>query len=110
MRAFRLAGPAALSDLVGDALVVEFGMAARLVERRVDDRVLDDDLTHGVSALAVWKSYTKGSPSAKRTVESILSELIETPEMGRRRPFEPVLKCGALGERPLSVTHWPLGG
>ena len=44
-------GPAAVDDLVGDALVGEPEMARRLVERRVDDRVLDDDLTHTVTFL-----------------------------------------------------------
>ena len=40
------AGPAAVDDFVGDALVGEAEMARRLVERRVDDRVFDDDLAH----------------------------------------------------------------
>jgi hypothetical protein len=34
------------NDLVGDALVAESEMAIRLGERRIDDRVLDDDLAH----------------------------------------------------------------
>ena len=39
-------GPAAVNNLAGDALVAKSEMAGRLVERRVDDRVFDDDLTH----------------------------------------------------------------
>ena len=35
-----------LDDLVGDAVVVELEVARRLLEGRVDDRVLDDDLPH----------------------------------------------------------------
>src|SRR5690606_32824644 len=38
--------PAAGNYLIGDALVTELEMVGRLVERRVDDRVLDDDLAH----------------------------------------------------------------
>ena len=46
------ADPAAVDDLVGDAFVGEPEMAGRLVERRVDDRVFDDDLTHTLSCHA----------------------------------------------------------
>src|ERR1700687_1830151 len=34
-------------SLISDSLVGEPEMAGRLVERRVEDRVLDDDLAHG---------------------------------------------------------------
>ena len=40
------AGAARFDDLVGDAVVGELEVLARLEERRVDDRVLDDELTH----------------------------------------------------------------
>ena len=40
------AGPAAVNDLVGDALVGKAKMAGRFVERRVEDWILDDDLVH----------------------------------------------------------------
>jgi hypothetical protein len=40
------AGPALLDDLIGDAVVVELEVLARLDERRVDDRVLDDGFAH----------------------------------------------------------------
>jgi hypothetical protein len=45
-------GPAAFHDFVGDALVGESEMARRLVERRVDDRVLDDHLAHTVTSFS----------------------------------------------------------
>jgi hypothetical protein len=41
----------AVNDLVGNALVGEQKMTVRLVERRVIDRVLDDDVVHSVPVL-----------------------------------------------------------
>ena len=41
-----LARPAPDDDFVGDAVFTEPEVALRLLERRVDDRVLDDDLWH----------------------------------------------------------------
>ena len=43
------AEPAPVDDLVGDAVVVEAEVPGRLVERRVEDRVLDDDVGHDSS-------------------------------------------------------------
>jgi len=40
------AGAARLDDLIGDAIVGELEVLTRLEERRVDDRVVDDELTH----------------------------------------------------------------
>ena len=39
-------GPAAVNLLIRDPLIGETEMAGRLVERRVDDRVFYDDLSH----------------------------------------------------------------
>jgi hypothetical protein len=42
----------AYNFLIRDTLVIEPKMAGRLVERRVDDRIFDDDLTHTLSCRA----------------------------------------------------------
>ena len=39
-------GPAALDDLVGDPLVGELEVPTRLPERRIDNRILNDNLLH----------------------------------------------------------------
>jgi hypothetical protein len=47
------AATASFDDLFGNPFVIEPKMAVRLVKRRVDDRVADDDLLHRESSLMV---------------------------------------------------------
>ena len=70
-------GPAADGDLIGDALVAkpEIEMAGRLVERRIDDRVLDDNLAQGSALpdefLFVKDLFLRGHEKAGSVVRTI---------------------------------------
>src|SRR6185437_857053 len=54
----------AINHLIGDALGGEAKMAGRFVERRVDDRVLDDNLAHNVPILRGIDSFHPRKPVA----------------------------------------------
>jgi len=71
-----LADAALRHDLVGDAVLGEAEVPLGLREWRVDDGVLDDDLTHGVP-----------------------------PERGCARLWRDTLLCGAAGDLPVAPTR-----
>ena len=70
-------------DLVGDALVAKPEMAGRLIKRRVDDRVLDDNLAHtGTPPTLPVRTLTEQSGplvTAAASVQRVMARIVGAP-------------------------------